>query len=426
MNRNASQNTDRPLVLCVDANQKHLEELTSTIDSAGLRAVTAQNPGEALQQMILARPQVILVEPSSLGMDANALLRAAQKQDGAAQIIICSREDHSIDGMIRIFKYVRRPIHQQEILDHVKHALVDYDADRVSEAYGADGGDRVQSQLEWLVWRERVRVGDRISLISAVLDTIRHAISQGVGIGSLVTMAEMIQYQASRNPLLATALADSLPSLKDSALAVRQWMENIEKSSGLLAKRYPIEIVQPEKWKGILTQSIAAVEPLRTIKNQDVILHDDSGNISILSNRIAMDMMFRELLTNAFKYSPDASPVHVICKQDRGRLSISFRNDILQMANRASGVPLPYENQIFEPFFRIHNVFDERFRAEELGMGIGLTVVQGALNQFGGQIFVHEIVSQPGLPRRVTADITLPIETAGHEHKLSQNGSHAN
>ncbi|MBL8021672.1 MAG: hypothetical protein JNM27_18515, partial [Leptospirales bacterium] len=390
-----------------------LDDLGRIVPSAGFRFVGVATPGEAIAKLIKLKPQIVIIDPSDLDLEPNALVRAIQKQDSAVQILIYSTREVALDGMIRPFKIGQKPLHGTTVIQDIKSALSYFEDNEENGTLTDDNSERIQSQLEWLVWRERVRVGDRVTLIISVLDTIRHAISQGVGIGSLVTMAEMIEFQASRDPSVEQALGPSLKSLRDSAVAVRQWMARIESTSRLLTRRYAIEEISADRLSLILSQALALVEPLRAIKNQTIVLREHSFQQPILANRNVLDMTFRELLTNAMKYSPDKTEIDVICSETPESAAISVRNDVAQVSNLACGVPLQYENQIFEPFFRLQNVFDERFKDEELGMGVGLTLVQSALNQVGAKIFVHEVQERKNgsKVRRVSADVTLSLDS---------------
>lgn len=418
-----------PLVLCIDANNEALNDLGRIVPSAGFRFLGVANLGDAMARIIKLKPQIIVIDPSGLDLEPNALVRAIQKQDPAAQILIYSMNEVVLDGMIRPFKIGKKPLQGSTVIQDVKSALAYFEDNQENGTLSDDNAERIQSQLEWLVWRERVRVGDRVTLIISVLDTIRHAISQGVGIGSLVTMAEMIEFQASRDPAVEKALGPSLKSMHDSAEAVRQWIARIESTSRLLTRRYAIEEISADRLSLILNQSLAIVEPLRMIKNQAIILREHSFKEPILANRNVLDMAFRELLTNAMKYSPEKTEIDIICSETPESACISIRNDVALISNLACGVPLQYENQIFEPFFRLQNVFDERFRNEELGMGVGLTLVQSALNQVGAKIFIHEMQERKGgsKVRRVAADVTLSLDSPhaysnGTKHFVGANG----
>jgi signal transduction histidine kinase len=104
--------------------------------------------------------------------------------------------------------------------------------------------------------------------------------------------------------------------------------------------------------------------------------------------------------------------VHVAGYASKSGVSVVVLNDIESQADQLSGVPDALQNAVFEPFFRLRNVMDERFRQEELGMGMGLTIVQSTVQHFGGTAYVYEVldhVSGATPRRRVAAELNLRV-----------------
>ena len=84
------------------------------------------------------------------------------------------------------------------------------------------------------------------------------------------------------------------------------------------------------------------------------------------------------LISNAFKYSPDASIVKV---------QVSKHNDVavLQVIDNGPGIPKPQQAHIFKPFYRGPNV-----RSSSIdGLGLGLTICKDIVEQHHGHIWCH-------------------------------------
>jgi len=97
-------------------------------------------------------------------------------------------------------------------------------------------------------------------------------------------------------------------------------------------------------------------------------------------------------------------------------LSIVIINDVLEMQGGITGIPKELENMVFEPFYRLNNTYDERFHDEELGMGIGLTVLQNAINQCGGNIYLYEVVDHAlssTQRKRIVGEVILNLNDPG-------------
>ena len=102
------------------------------------------------------------------------------------------------------------------------------------------------------------------------------------------------------------------------------------------------------------------------------------------------------LVENAVKYSPDGSEVRVDVAQ---RNSEAF----IDVTDEGIGIPAGDLAQVFERFHRASNVDDRRFS----GMGLGLFLCKGIVEQHGGRIWVE---SREGTGS--TFHVVLPLEGA--------------
>lgn len=125
------------------------------------------------------------------------------------------------------------------------------------------------------------------------------------------------------------------------------------------------------------------------LKNQTVRVNAPAS-IPITINRRLLELVLVNLLSNAAKFSPAASDIH---------LDIAQTDDAVSITIGDSGIGILPEDidHIFQPFYRGRN-FDET-----PGIGVGLTIVRNALDLLGGKI---QIESQPRLG--TTIRVTLP------------------
>ncbi len=89
-------------------------------------------------------------------------------------------------------------------------------------------------------------------------------------------------------------------------------------------------------------------------------------------------MILTNLVSNAFKFSGDATPVRIIADVEGDRLCV-------QVQDAGIGIPPDDIPHIFEPFYRANN-FDEK-----PGLGLGLTIVKNAVELYGGSITVDHV-----------------------------------
>lgn len=98
------------------------------------------------------------------------------------------------------------------------------------------------------------------------------------------------------------------------------------------------------------------------------------------------------LLSNALKYSPEESAVHLIVNYDA-------QEAIFQIKDEGMGIPSEDLNNLFETFYRGKNV------GKISGTGLGLAIVQQSVNIHGGKISVE---SKVGVGTTFT--VTIPLQ----------------
>jgi signal transduction histidine kinase len=109
-------------------------------------------------------------------------------------------------------------------------------------------------------------------------------------------------------------------------------------------------------------------------------------------DRHRIEQLIENLLENAIKYSPTGGDILV-------RIWREGEMANLTVADRGIGIPADELAAIFERFRRGSNVDDRRFA----GMGLGLFICRGIVEQHGGQIWA---TSAPG--QGTTFHVTLP------------------
>jgi two-component system sensor histidine kinase KdpD len=94
-----------------------------------------------------------------------------------------------------------------------------------------------------------------------------------------------------------------------------------------------------------------------------------------------VQQVVKQLLENAFKYSPPSTPVAITAERKGARI-------VIGVADRGPGIDESDRPRIFEKFFR-----GRRFRFETKGTGMGLAIAKGIVEAHGEKIWVE---SEPG------------------------------
>jgi PAS domain S-box-containing protein len=95
-----------------------------------------------------------------------------------------------------------------------------------------------------------------------------------------------------------------------------------------------------------------------------------------------MEQVLRNLLSNAHKYSPNASTITLRGRGDK-------RQILLQIRDQGIGIPEGELERIFERFYRVENETTQKIG----GVGLGLAVCRSIVHAHGGRIWAE---SEPG------------------------------
>jgi signal transduction histidine kinase len=131
----------------------------------------------------------------------------------------------------------------------------------------------------------------------------------------------------------------------------------------------------------------AAVEVFRRAGSHRVIVECADALPAVEADADALDRILKNLVSNAIKYSPAGSAVHVSARARDG-IAVEF-----SVHDVGRGIPPEALPRVFEPYYRAPGVGSAR------GAGLGLAVVKSLVDAHGGTI---ELESTPDQGTRVT------------------------
>lgn len=265
-----------------------------------------------------------------------------------------------------------------------------------------------RKQIEWYLWKEYHKTIFRTNFSKKLIENIRNSLLQGLGVNSIVSYVDLMDLRKKENDNDVIVPSQYFEKLKHSVDRLSLWLQNLERLLQYMNLSFEVEKIDINGMKVLIQEILQEVEEFRTIKNQRVCIGELHFNDTIIANYKALKLIFKEILINAFKYSPDNSTIDVIMFNDKNKILIGFLNDILEFKGGITGIPEEFENQIFEPFVRLNHHYDERFLHEDFSLGTGLSIIKLYLQYFQGQIFIKEIIDYSNEPKkRILCEITL-------------------
>jgi signal transduction histidine kinase len=124
-------------------------------------------------------------------------------------------------------------------------------------------------------------------------------------------------------------------------------------------------------FSNFLNEIIINTKPILK-KGQTIVYHANNEDIEVFFDKNILEIIFRNILYNAIKYSPERSIIEVEF----------LVNSYLKIRIKDQGIGIPKNDQrhVFERFFRARNAVHFQ------GTGIGLNIVKHHIEKFGGTI----------------------------------------
>jgi signal transduction histidine kinase len=155
---------------------------------------------------------------------------------------------------------------------------------------------------------------------------------------------------------------------------------------------------------GLVRRAVAIAAKRHRMLPEDVAV-DLPETLSFMSDEVALELVLRNLVDNAIKYSDPPAHVRVSAQPtESGGLH-------LEVEDQGVGIPRRALKRVFERFYRVD---EEAIRARR-GTGLGLYVVAALVRNMGGSLRAHSEGAGQGtkmvvdLPRQARADLVESV-----------------
>lgn len=128
----------------------------------------------------------------------------------------------------------------------------------------------------------------------------------------------------------------------------------------------------------VLRQTLREFQPVAQRKAIELVCEVE-GAVTVMADRDGLGEVFRNLLDNAMKYSPEGTRVSVSARPGAGVATFCFRDE-------GPGIPEHSKERIFERFYRIEREGDT---SKEGSAGLGLAICRRIVRSHGGEIWVE-------------------------------------
>lgn len=210
-------------------------------------------------------------------------------------------------------------------------------------------------------------------------------------------------------PLLAKKVEDAdavyLEGIQKNCYHVLRLITNIECLQGLNKRPLKTDILN----YGTLVDSIVS-SAASVCKRGGVPIKADisPAHLLVKGNKYFISQAILNVLRNSLQYTRDNNQVYV-------KLRAHGNKALLTIEDKGMGIKPEHLEKVFEPYFSCDPYGSE---AEGPGLGLGLAVVQKAMQAFGGNVTIE---SQFGGGTRVTMVLPLYNQPQGEAEVLSSD-----
>ncbi|MEJ2210924.1 MAG: response regulator [Anaerolineae bacterium] len=356
--------TPQATVLVVEDDPNIRDIVAMILSDAGYRVLKAGDGGAALALVQQERPALIVSDVKMPGLDGFGLCEQIRADRDLAQIpfIFLTASDEHADvrrGMVLgADDYLTKPFEADELVAAVQVRLA-----RAAEAQAAI--DRASANLQDSIVRSLTHeFRTPLALVAGYTDLLESD-GQALGPDEFDQVLRGLHSGSAR-----------LMSLVEDFLLLNQL------EAGVVAReaaRVPFQPIVPDP---IIKRAVARAQAAAQARHVHLATDCRTADVMVAICPDHLAQIAARLVDNACKFSkPEGGRVAVStrCLGDRWQLSV---------ADQGIGIPAEALDWIFEAFRQV-----DRARLEQQGSGVGLTIVRGLAEVYGGQVSVE---STPG------------------------------
>ncbi len=423
-----------PHILAVEDDRFFRELLREHFSTLGYAFELAASGREALERLRQESFHILLTDLEMPDLCGDDLVEIVHREYPA---LVCmalsahgdSRRIVSVLNKFKAFDFIFKPFKLDDIRVAVERAFEYYELKRKAETFSESEKRFHRLLMETFDWKQELRNRSVHSIARNVINQLNIGFFHGGGMGTLLSAMSMVFKRSKQNPGNGCFEVPEplMEMLRENYSLAMTAVEGISRSQSIFEERRPVTDRSPVR---DIHQDIELcreeVEPLLEIKKQRLVmgsLPDAAARGDVIYNRDMMRTVFKELFINAMKYSANGDSLFGLMMLKDNHLEIKFLNPAYPHNGSEPGIHGPNETLIFEPFFRLSSVMDERYSSmEEFSHGLGLPVVKKILELHRASIFVHTIKNHAAMEREYDVCVTIRLPLVNTLEPRFKNG----
>lgn len=404
-----------PILVLED--EKINQKLIGTIlNKLGYEYLIVGNGKEGLLAINETDFSIFIVDLLMPEMDGPTFIKELRKIKPDSVVIVQTTNNVPstiVDVMkLKVYDYLFKP-YDPDAFEEVIVSAMRYYKYQVSQTERANQITfKLRSQLEWLTFKESSKNMSALTQEKNLLYNLKTSMSQGAGIGALLSMLELLQVRIREVDGEYRAPIDLMNRIFKNLDIGRRMVEGIASISDILDQKPNMETAKSYDIVNIVEKHADELTGIFVEKKigfvASNILEDKELNI----DRIQIDNAIEELLINATKFSPMNGELQAFYHYSDDYFVLSIKNDI-DTVRGDIGVPPEYEQLATEPFIRFSVPDDTVIEKEKFTIGLGLSVVAHIAAMHGGHFFIRNVLDHLRSPPAtcVVAELFLPLHS---------------
>lgn len=407
-------------ILIAEDDESSARLLYDVLTSHNYNVVVAKNGKEALDLYKADPFAVVITDIEMPAMDGTELV-ARLTEINPDTIIFVSTVHTEVSLIVEIMKkgaydYLVKPLDIKELIIKIGKAFEVYELRTLKKKVEQSKVVRLENQLEWLQWKEKMENRDLMMGKSdrSLFNCLKSSFTQGAGFGALITLLSMIATSAKRDGKYYMIEADIMDLVHENAKMADRAINTFSEIEGIIKNDLGAESKSCSELYQECKKIKTEFRKLAALKEQKIIISDEKKTFEdayVEYNFEYMQRIVRELLVNAMKFSEKKSDIIILFDLQEDSVSLQFISTPMNNADGLTGISSEYENIIFEPFYRIsRNVFE---KYDTLDFGLGLTIVENIVVKHKGKISVSNITDYSNIAHEPTTKVdfllSLPL-----------------
>ncbi len=401
-------------ILVVEDSLSVRKFLKDFLTGYGYEVETAENGKEALEKLRADFSQLVITDLEMPVMDGAELIDNISLMEEQPVIIVLTSHDDTdliVDIMKKgVFDYLIKPVKNSDILLRIQNAFKISELNHIKKISEKEKLIRLEQQLDWYKFTDRMLMKDGKGKESNLFENLRRSLNQGSGIGVIVSLVDFITKSSKKKDgvyEIDENIINEILKNQDLVYKTMQVLEDIEK---IISSDPVLKTISMNSLYNMIEKSIMEMQKSAAVAGHSLVLSGRKSifdHVKLIINQDRIRQVIDELFINAMKYSEKKSDIIAILDYKDGNIIFSVINNILPGDD---GIPMEYENIVFEPFFRKIKYIHEEYKT--LDYGLGLTLVDRIIRKHNGKVTLYNITDFSNISKnpvkKVCCEVTLP------------------